>query len=90
MFPLTNICSIDVLPDDQEDVSSWDTWYFHQDITYECTRVFYATADTDEEDVILHEKGTVESEYDNDFDDGEDYGNRHGMGMGRIRATGMV
>jgi hypothetical protein len=34
--------------------------------------VFYATADAYEEDVILHEKGTVESEYDDDFDDGED------------------
>jgi hypothetical protein len=29
-------------------------------------------ADADEEIVILCEKGTVESEYDNDFDDGED------------------
>jgi hypothetical protein len=65
------------LPDDQEDDSSWDTWYLHQDITYECIRVFYATADYDEEDVILREKGTVES--DND-------GNSM---MGRIRATGM-
>jgi hypothetical protein len=34
--------------------------------------VFYATADTDEEDVILHKKGTLEGEYDNDFADGED------------------
>jgi hypothetical protein len=50
-------------------VSSWDTWYFHQDITDECIRAFYATADADEEDVILHEKGTVESEYDNNFND---------------------
>ena len=48
------------------------TWYLHQDITYECIRAFYATADADEEDVILREKGTVESEYDNEFDDGED------------------
>ncbi len=66
------ICSIDVSPDDQEDNSSLDTWYLHQDITYECIRVFYATADANEEDVILCEKGTVESEYDDDFDDGED------------------
>jgi hypothetical protein len=44
----------------------------HQDITYECIPVFYATADADEEDVILREKGTIESEYDNKFDDGED------------------
>jgi hypothetical protein len=44
----------------------------HQDITYECIRVFYATADADEEDVILHEMGTVESEYDDELDDGED------------------
>jgi hypothetical protein len=49
----------------------------HQDITYECIRTFYATADADEEAVILHEKGTVESEYDDDFE------------MARIRATGM-
>ncbi len=34
--------------------------------------MFYATADEDEEDVIFHEKGTVESEYDNEFNDGED------------------
>jgi hypothetical protein len=66
------ICNIDVGPDDQEDVSSWDTWYFHQDITYECIRVFYATADADEEEVILYEKRIVESDYDNYFDDGED------------------
>jgi hypothetical protein len=36
------------------------------------SRAFYATADADEEDVILYEKGTVESEYDNEFNDGED------------------
>ncbi len=35
-------------------------------------RTFYATADADEEDVILLEKVTVESEYDDDFNDGED------------------
>jgi hypothetical protein len=52
--------------------------------------VFCATADADEEDVKLHEKATVESEYDNDFDDGEDLGNGYGMEMGTIRATGMV
>jgi hypothetical protein len=34
--------------------------------------VFYATADADEEELILCEKGTVECDYDNDFDDGED------------------
>ncbi len=62
----------------------------HQDITYECIRAFYATADADEEDVILREKGTVESEYDNEFDDGEDWGNRYGMGMGTVRSMGMV
>jgi hypothetical protein len=44
----------------------------HQDITYECIHVFYAAADADEEDVILHKKGTVESGYDNEFDVGED------------------
>jgi hypothetical protein len=32
----------------------------------------YATANADEEDVILCEKGTVESEYDNVFDNVED------------------
>ena len=46
--------------DNQEDNSSWDTWYLHQDITYECICMFYATADADEEDVILHEKGNRE------------------------------
>ncbi len=44
----------------------------HQDITYECIGVYYATADSNEEDVILHEKGTVASEYDDDLDDGDD------------------
>jgi hypothetical protein len=39
---------------------------------YECIRTFHVTADADEEEVILHEKGTVESEYDDDFDDGGD------------------
>jgi hypothetical protein len=65
------------LPDDQEDDSSWDTWYLHQDITYECIS-FYATAHADEEDVILFEKGTVESEYV-----------KMSSMMGRIKATGM-
>jgi hypothetical protein len=60
------------LPDDQEDNSSWDNWYLHQDITYESICAFHATADEDEEDVILCEKGTVEREYDNEFNDGED------------------
>ncbi len=57
----------------------------HQDITYECIRAYYATADADSEDVIL-----LESEYDDDFDDGEDLGNGYGMGMGTIRVMGMV
>ncbi len=61
----------------------------HQDITYESIRAFYATADADEEDVILREKGTVESEYDNEFNDGEDKGNRYGMWIRTIRATGI-
>ena len=82
MFPL--------MPDDQEDNSSWDTWYLHQDITYESIHAFYATADADEEDVILCEKGTVESEYDDEFNDEEDQGKRYGMWIGTIRATGMV
>jgi hypothetical protein len=69
---LCYICSIDRCPDDQEDVSSWDTWYFHQDITYECICAFYATADADEEEIILREKGTGESGYDNGFGDGDD------------------
>jgi hypothetical protein len=33
-------------------------------MTYECIRAFYATADADEEDIILHDKGTVESKLD--------------------------
>ncbi len=44
----------------------------HQDITYECICAFYGTVDADEKDVILHEKKTVQSEYDNELDDGED------------------
>ncbi len=39
---------------------------------YECIRVFYATANANEEDVFFCEKGTIESEHDDDFDDGED------------------
>jgi hypothetical protein len=35
-------------------------------------------------------KREIESEYDNDFNDGEDLGNGYGMGMGTIRAMGMV
>jgi hypothetical protein len=41
--------------------------------------VFHATADADEEEIILHEKGTVESEYENYFGDGDDYGNGYGL-----------
>ncbi len=78
------------MSDDQEDNTSWDTWYLHQDITFESIRAFYATADADEEDIILHKKGTEESEHDNEFNDGEDLGNRYGMWIGTIRATGMV
>ena len=37
-----------------------------------CICAYYATADADEEDVILREKETVESEYDNGFNDGKD------------------
>jgi hypothetical protein len=43
----------------------------HQDITYERIHAFCATADANEDDLILCEKGTVESEYDDDFDDGD-------------------
>ncbi len=52
--------------------------------------MFYATADADEEDLILREKGTVESEYEDNFDDGEDWGNGYEMGMGTVRVTSMV
>jgi hypothetical protein len=45
---------------------------FYLDITYKCIHAFYATADADEEEIILREKGTVESEYDNDFGGGND------------------
>jgi hypothetical protein len=48
------------------------TWYLYQDITYECIRAYYATVNSDEEDVILRKKGTVESEYDDDLDDGKE------------------
>ncbi len=65
-------CSLDVHPDDQEDNYSWDTWYLHQDITYECISAYYATVNSDEENVILRKKGTVESEWDDDLDDGDD------------------
>jgi hypothetical protein len=34
--------------------------------------VHCATINSDEEDVILREKWTVESEYDDDLDDGDD------------------
>jgi hypothetical protein len=44
----------------------------NQDITYECIRAFYATADVDEEEIILHKKGAVESKYEDDFEDGND------------------
>ncbi len=38
-----------------------------------CIRIsLYATADADEEDIIFCEKGTVESEYDDEFNHGED------------------
>ncbi len=40
--------------------------------------------------MILREKRTVESEYEDDFNDEEDKGNGYGMGMGTIRAMGMV
>ncbi len=39
--------------------------------------MYYATVNSDEEDVILCEKGTVKSEHEDDLDDGDD------------RATGM-
>ena len=44
----------------------------HHNITYESIHAFNATTDADEEDVILSEKGTVESEYDDEFNDRED------------------
>jgi hypothetical protein len=44
----------------------------HQDITFECIRAYYATIDSDEEGVILQEKRTVESEYEDDLDDDKD------------------
>ncbi len=72
------------MSDDQEGNSSWDTWYLHQDITYESIHAFYATADADEEDVILCEKGTVESEYKDEFDDGEDRATGMGCGSGQL------
>ncbi len=35
-------------------------------------------------------KRGLESEHDNEFNDGVDKGNRYGMWIGTIRATGMV
>jgi hypothetical protein len=76
---LSCFCSNNKCPDDQEDSSSWDTWYLHQEITYECICASYATADADEEDIILHEEGSVESEYEDDFAHGDNYGNGYGV-----------
>jgi hypothetical protein len=41
-------------------------------VSNESIHAFYATTDANEEDVILHEKGTVESEYGDEFNDWED------------------
>ncbi len=49
-----------------------------------CIRTFYATADADEENVILREKGTVESEYDNELDDVWIRATGMGWGLGQL------
>jgi hypothetical protein len=61
-----SLFSVNESPDDQEDVSSWDTWFLDSDITHTCIRQYYETDAGREENVAIMEKGTIESDYEDD------------------------
>ena len=63
---LCYLFSVNECPDDQEDASSWDTWFLDSDITYTCIRQYYDTDAGQEENVAIMEKGTIESDYEDD------------------------
>jgi len=58
--------SVDECPDDQENASSWDTWFLDSDITYTCIHQYIDTDAGKEENVAIMEKGTIESDYEDD------------------------
>ena len=59
--------SVNECPDDQEDASSWDTWFLDADITYTCIRQYYDTEAGQGDNVtIMEEGGAIESDYEDD------------------------
>lgn len=58
--------STDVGHEEQEDKDSWDTWFLNSDVTYSCIRDYYDTEDGKNEGVIIYDKGSIESEYEED------------------------
>ncbi len=67
IFVRVLLFSVNESPYDQEDTLSWDTWFLDSDITYSCIDQYYDTADVwKEEEVVTMEKGTIESDYEDD------------------------
>ncbi len=58
--------STDVGHEEQEDKDSWDTWFLHHESTYSCIRDYYDTEDGKNEGVLIYDKGSIESEYEED------------------------
>jgi hypothetical protein len=54
--------------EEQDNDDSWDTWLLDSDITYQCIRQYYETDDGKNEDVLIYEQGSMESEYDDEDD----------------------
>ena len=60
--------STDIGHEEQEDKDSWDTWFIHADVTYSCIFDYYNTEDGKNEGVVIYDKGSIESEYEEEDD----------------------
>jgi hypothetical protein len=60
--------STDVGHEEQEDKDSWDTWFLHHESTYSCIQDYYDTEDGKNEGVLIYDKGSIESEYEEEDD----------------------
>ena len=61
-------CSTKIGHEEQEDKDSWDTWFLHADVTYSCIRDYYDTEDGKNEGFLIYDKGSIESEYEEEDD----------------------
>ena len=60
--------STNVGHEENEDRDSWDTQFLNHDVTCSCIQDYYDTEDGKNEGVVIYDKGSIESEYEEEDD----------------------